>query len=72
MSRIETIESQVKALSREELAQFRTWFARFMGELWDLQFEGDVETGKLDALAGNALKEYVPGQSTKLVDGGDE
>jgi len=66
MGRVETIEGQIKELSREELAKFRAWFAEFDGELWDRQFEADVKAGKLDAMAENALRDHRSGQSTKL------
>lgn len=66
MTKVEIIERQIKELSREELAEFRAWFAKFDGELWDRQFEADVKAGKLDALAENALRNHLSGQSTKL------
>jgi hypothetical protein len=60
------IEEQIKNLSREELSEFREWLARFDAEVWDRQFEADVKAGKLDALAENALRDHLAGQSTKL------
>jgi hypothetical protein len=66
MGKLEVIEEQVRKLSREELAEFREWLARFDAEAWDLQFEADVKAGKLDALAENALRNHLAGQSTKL------
>lgn len=66
MSKLEIIESQIKELTREELAQFREWLARFDAEIWDHQFEADVKAGKLDALADKALQDHGAGRSTKL------
>jgi hypothetical protein len=66
MSKVEMIEEQIKNLSREELTEFREWLARFDAEVWDRQFEADVKAGKLDALAENALRDHLAGQSTKL------
>jgi hypothetical protein len=66
MSKLEIIEGQIKELSREELAQLRDWFARFDAEVWDRQFEADVKTRKLDALAEDALRDHRAGRSTKL------
>jgi hypothetical protein len=66
MSKLEIIEGQIKELSREELAQFREWLAKFDAEAWDRQFEADVKAGKLDALAENALEDHLAGRSTKL------
>jgi hypothetical protein len=48
MSELEIIEEQIKELSREELAQFREWLGQFDAEVWDRQFEADVNAGKLD------------------------
>ncbi len=66
MSKVETIERQIKELSAKELAEFRAWFAEFDAALWDRQIEDDVKAGKLDALADAALREHQSGQSTKL------
>jgi hypothetical protein len=66
MGKVEIIEAQIKELSRGELAEFRAWLARFDAEVWDRQFEADVEAGKLDALAEKALAEHLAGRSTKL------
>ncbi len=51
MGKIENLEEQIRALSPEEFARFREWFARFDAEAWDRQLEADVKAGKLDKLA---------------------
>ena len=66
MSKVDSIESQIKELSPEELAEFRAWFARFDAEVWDRQLEADVKAGKLDNLAERALRDHGAGRSTKL------
>ena len=66
MGKVKNIEHQVEALSPDELASFREWFAAFDAEAWDRQFEADVAAGKLDTLAENALKAHVLGTTTKL------
>ena len=66
MSRVASIESQVKDLSAEELAAFREWFAQFDAEAWDRKFEADVKGGKLDRLAERALRDHDAGRSTDL------
>ena len=66
MGKVEIIEAQIKELSREELAEFRDWLARFDAEVWDRQFEADVQAGKLEALAEKALRDHLAGRSTKL------
>lgn len=66
MSRVEQIEGQIKELSPEELQSLRAWFAAYDAEMWDRQFEADVQSGKLDRLADDALREHEAGRSTKL------
>ena len=66
MSRIENIESQITQLSSAELAVLRKWFAEFDASAWDRQFEADVNSGKLDALAERALGDHAAGRSTEL------
>jgi len=66
MSRVEQIEGQIKALSIEELEALRAWFAELDAGLWDRQFEPDVNAGKLDELAEQALKDNAEGRSSAL------
>jgi hypothetical protein len=56
MRTAEEIEAAVAQLSAEELARFRAWFERFEAENWDRQLQQDVETGRLDSLADQALR----------------
>jgi hypothetical protein len=66
MSRVESIEAQLKQLTPEELRAFRDWFVEFDAEVWDRQFESDGKSGKLDALAEQALRDYEAGRATEL------
>ena len=66
MSKVESIEQQIKALSAEEVAQLRAWFLEFDWALWDRQLERDVATGKLDVLAEKALRDHATGKTTPL------
>ena len=66
MSKVEQLEEQVQSLSPEELAEFRSWYEKFDWEAWDRQIEADVRSGRLDALAGKALREHDRGKSTPL------
>ena len=66
MEKVERTEREVEALSSEELAKFRQWFAAFDAEAWDRQLEADVKAGKLDALADRALRDHAAGKSTTL------
>lgn len=66
MSKIKTIEQEIKALSPAELAAFRNWFSQFDAEAWDRQIEEDAKNGKLDALANAALKSFQSGGCSEL------
>jgi hypothetical protein len=66
MSKIETIEQEIKALSPDELAAFRNWFSQFDAETWDHQIEEDAKSGKLDALANAALKSFQSGGCSEI------
>ena len=66
MSKVQDIESQVQALSPEELAQFRAWFLEFDWAAWDRQLERDVRAGKLDALADKALRDHAAGKTKPI------
>jgi hypothetical protein len=66
MSRLETVEVQVKQLSAEDLRAFREWFVQFDADAWDRQIESDAKSGKLDALAERALHDFDGGNNTEL------
>ncbi len=65
MNKVENLEGQVKQLTGEELRAFREWFAQFDAEAWD-RFESDVQNGKLDIAAAEALRDYKEGRATEL------
>ena len=65
-SSIEEIETAVSRLSKDQLARFRRWFDEYDGQVWDAQIEQDVQAGKLDALAREALAEYEAGRCKPL------
>ena len=66
MSKIEQLEHEVESLSGSELSEFRRWFLEFDAAAWDDQFENDVRTGALDALADHAIAEHREGRSRGL------
>jgi hypothetical protein len=66
MSTVQEIERAVRELSPEALAQFRAWFTEFDADLWDRRLEGDVATGRLDALADEALRDLREGRCTDI------
>ena len=66
MSRVEQLEGEIKALAAHEIQELRTWLAEYDSELWDQQFTADVNAGKLDPIADNALKDFSERRSTAL------
>ncbi len=66
MSRVEELESQIRTLSSSEFQELRAWLAEHDAELWDRQFEADVHAGRLDAIAGRALKDLAENRATDL------
>jgi len=66
MSKLEALEKRISALSAEELAEFRHWFAEFDALAWDRQIERDAKAGKLDALGDEALRDHAAGKSTEF------
>ena len=66
MSRVESLEREIRALSTEEFAELRQRLAEFDAHAWDRQFEMDVNSGKLDALGEKALRAHAAGETTKL------
>ncbi|MCF3576191.1 hypothetical protein [Planktothrix agardhii] len=46
MSNLQEIERAVSQLTKEELAAFRVWFAKFDAEIWDQQFEQHLREGR--------------------------
>ena len=66
MTAVEEIEQEIKKLSPKELAELRLWFVAFDADAWDAQIESDAATGKLDALAAEALAEYEAGKAREI------
>jgi hypothetical protein len=66
MGTVEEISKAVRGLSQVELKAFRAWFAEFDAAAWDEQFNKDVEAGRLDTLAEEALEDLDRGRCTDL------
>jgi len=63
---VQELESAVAKLSRDELAKFNDWYADFLAERWDRQFEQDAASGKLDKLSRKADEDFEAGRCTPL------
>ena len=66
MTAIEKLEREVQKLSREELAAFRDWFRKYDSDEWDRQVENDVQSGRLDSLAEEAIAEHKAGRTKEI------
>jgi hypothetical protein len=66
MPSLQYIESQVASLPEVELRRFRVWFDEFDGRRWDTAMTSDINNGKLDAFAAEALAQYGAGQCKPL------
>ena len=66
MTRLESLEEEIKKLSPAEFDQLRDWFLEQDWTQWDRQIEEDSATGKLDALFDEAERAHLAGKSTKI------
>jgi hypothetical protein len=66
MNTLQDLEKAVRLLSAQDLAAFRVWFAEYDAEVWDRQLEEDVDAGRLDKLADEALRDLREGACTDL------
>ena len=66
MSRVEELEGRIKALSSNEFQELRAWLAEYDAGVWDRQFHADAISGRLDAIADQAMKDFSEGRSTEL------
>lgn len=66
MAKIQEIEKAISNLTPEELSRFRAWFEEFDAATWDKQIEEDVKSGRLDAIAGQAISDFKKGRFREL------
>lgn len=66
MTRLETLEDEIKKLSPTEFDQLREWFLEEDWKQWDQQIEQDSASGKLDTLFEEADRAHIAGKSTKF------
>ena len=58
MTKLEKIEQDIASLSASDVAKLAEWFAEFHADLWDKQIEDDAKSGRLDALANQAMADH--------------
>ena len=66
MSTIEEIETAIENLPRNQFFRLLTWIRDRFEDEWDRQIAEDVEAGRLDQFAREALAEYRAGQTTPM------
>jgi len=66
MSTIEDIEMAVTRLAPSDYEKFRQWLSDFDNRKWDAKLDEDSRSGRLDALAKEALEELERGQCSDL------
>jgi hypothetical protein len=59
MSAVQEIERAIANLTEEEVAELRAW-------MWDRDIERDVEIGRLEEPADEALREHRAGKTKRL------
>ncbi len=63
---IEQIENAILNLSETDFTKLRNWLLDLDYQQWDKQLEQDINEGKLDALAQEALAEFEAGYYQEL------
>lgn len=66
MQTFQEIQTAVSQLAVDELSRFRAWFEEFDAKNWDMQFENDVKSGKLDRFADQAIADFRAGKCKEL------
>ncbi|MEW6061980.1 MAG: hypothetical protein AB1600_08580 [Bacteroidota bacterium] len=61
-SKLETIQTLIYELSKDERDRLREWFDEFEGDSWDKKFDDDVKEKKLDPSASQAKKDFNEGK----------
>ena len=61
--KVDELMSGVSSLSRDELSEFRRWYEEFDAEVWDREFEEDVQAGRLDKFAEKAIADFQRGDA---------
>jgi hypothetical protein len=60
------LENAIAELPPNEFARFRAWFEQFEAARFDEKIERDVNAGKLDRAADQALADYRKGRAQEL------
>jgi hypothetical protein len=66
MTKIQKLEQEILKLNPKELASFRDWFRKYDSDEWDCQIEKDINLGRLDKLAEEALSAHKAGKTREI------
>lgn len=66
ISNLEQIEAAILSLPSNEFEKLRQWFLDLDYERWDEQIEQDIEDGKLEAFAQEAIAEFEAGHCREI------
>jgi hypothetical protein len=66
MTSVEDIEKAIAELKPGEFERLRAWFDEYQAGRFDEKIERDVQAGKLDRLADEALADHLKGRSREL------
>ena len=59
MNTVQEIEKAITQLPKDNLTVLREWFEEFEAKMWDERFEEDVQSGKLEKLANEAIADFT-------------
>ena len=66
MTNVVELQKAIRGLSEAEYTELRRWLMDQDWERWEREFDEDVRTGKLDALAAEALEAKANGELKDL------
>ena len=66
MNSVQEIERAILQLPKPDLRALQRWFDALEAEMWDQEFEEDVNAGRLDRFAQQALDDLSAGRCTPL------
>jgi len=66
MTKLQLLEEGIRNLSPNERAELRDWLLELDADQWDRDIERDANSGKLDRVFENSLKDHRAGKSREL------
>jgi hypothetical protein len=63
MSTVQEIERAAEQLPPEDFAKLAAWVRQRQSEVWDRRIEADIQAGRLDKRAEEAVSEFRRGET---------